>query len=155
MSPESTSLHVANLTRQVIKMILVGSLLNACRNVNEDHIREIFGKFGDVSKVDLPMDSKTKLSKGFAYVEFNERQDAEKAQLHMEAGWLDGKKLNVNFVLVKPKISCKGFENVVYCIYGNSARSFATCSTSFGTSKVKSEKCKTKESFIVVSKVRI
>jgi RNA-binding protein with serine-rich domain 1 len=44
-----------------------------------------------------------KLSKGFAYVEYNSPSDAENAQLHMDGGQLDGNVLKVSFVLVNQR----------------------------------------------------
>ena len=53
--------------------------------------------------MDLQADRKLNLSKGFAYVEFSNAQDAEKAQAYMDNGQLDGNKLKVTFVLVSKK----------------------------------------------------
>ncbi len=73
-SPQTCRLHVARLTR----------------NVNEDHIKEIFGTFGTVKSVELAIDRVVNLPRGFAYVEFEERADAEKARMAMDGGQLDG-----------------------------------------------------------------
>jgi RNA recognition motif-containing protein len=53
--------------------------------------------------VDLQVDRRLNLSKGFAYVEFSNALDAEKAQAFMDNGQLDGNKLKVTFVLVSKK----------------------------------------------------
>jgi RNA recognition motif-containing protein len=73
------------------------------RNVNADHLSEIFGKFGNVSSVTLESDAVSKLSKGSAYIRFDKRAEAETAQLHMHEGQIDGNEIQVNFVLVEPK----------------------------------------------------
>eukprot|EP00899_Mesostigma_viride_P000518 jgi/Mesvir1/10467/Mv14377-RA.1 len=62
-SPLPKVLHVGNLTR----------------NVNEAHLREIFGNFGKVVKVELAIDRLVNLPKGFGYIEFETRAEAEKA----------------------------------------------------------------------------
>lgn len=67
-TPEPTTLYVERLTR----------------NVNKDHLLEIFGHFGKVKKVDLLWDRRVNLPKGSAYIEYEQRADAEKAQLHMD-----------------------------------------------------------------------
>ncbi len=54
------------------------------RNVNRDHLLEIFGKYGKVKNVELQWDRRANLPKGTAFVEFQERSDAEKAQLAMD-----------------------------------------------------------------------
>ncbi|CAI5465807.1 unnamed protein product [Closterium sp. Yama58-4] len=67
-TPETTMLYVGCLTR----------------NVNQDHLREIFGLYGELSKVEIAMDRVVNLPKGYGYVEFKKRADAEKARLHMD-----------------------------------------------------------------------
>jgi RNA recognition motif-containing protein len=67
------------------------------RNVNADHLSEIFGKFGAVVRVNLVRERGSKVPKGFAFVEFKSHEDAESAQDHMHDGWLDGKKVRVRF----------------------------------------------------------
>ncbi|EQC31430.1 hypothetical protein SDRG_11029 [Saprolegnia diclina VS20] len=74
---DGASLHVANLTR----------------NVNPDHLSEIFGKFGVIQNVNLETDKVSRLSKGFAYIQFAKRAEAETAQLHMHEGQIDGNKV--------------------------------------------------------------
>jgi RNA-binding protein with serine-rich domain 1 len=97
-------LHVANLTR----------------NVTAEHLKEIFGKWGSLTKVQLALDERVGLPKGWAYVEYERRINAgrlphqfylisattptpcfaEDAQVQMDGGQLDGNVLKVNFVLV-------------------------------------------------------
>ncbi|GKC80753.1 serine/arginine-rich splicing factor SR45 isoform X2 [Tanacetum coccineum] len=73
--PESLVLHIGQLTR----------------NVNENHLREIFGNFGEVVHVRLAMDPTVNLPRGSGYVEFKTRSGAEKGQLHMDGAQIDGK----------------------------------------------------------------
>lgn len=86
---ETSRLHVGHLTR----------------NVQAEHIQEIFSMFGTVKHVELAMDKAVNLPRGFAYVEFSKRSEAEDAQRLMDGGQLDGNQLSVAFVLVprKPK----------------------------------------------------
>ncbi|KAG0450124.1 hypothetical protein HPP92_027055 [Vanilla planifolia] len=55
------------------------------RNVNEAHLKEIFSNFGEVVNVELSMDRNVNLPRGYGYVEFKKRTDAEKARLYMDA----------------------------------------------------------------------
>uniref|UniRef100_A0A0E0PGF3 RRM domain-containing protein n=1 Tax=Oryza rufipogon TaxID=4529 RepID=A0A0E0PGF3_ORYRU len=66
--PESTVLHVDHLSR----------------NVNEDHLKEIFENYGEVVNVELSMDRVVNLPRGYGYVEFKNRADAEKALLYLD-----------------------------------------------------------------------
>lgn len=48
---------------------------------------EIFSCYGVVKNIDLPMDRvHSHLSRGFAYVEFENADDADKALKHMDGG---------------------------------------------------------------------
>ncbi|KAL6196755.1 hypothetical protein ACLB2K_032369 [Fragaria x ananassa] len=69
------------------------------RNVNEGHLKEIFGNYGEVVNVELAMDRSVNLPKGFGYVEFKMRADAEKALLHMDGGQIDGNVVQAKFTL--------------------------------------------------------
>jgi len=63
------------------------------RNVQAEHIQEIFSTFGTVKHVELAMDKAVNLPRGFAYVEFSKRSEAEDAQRLMDGGQLDGNQL--------------------------------------------------------------
>ena len=73
-SPQTTRLHVGHLTR----------------NVTEAHVREIFTTYGKIKAVELVMDGRVNLPRGFAYVEYESRAEAEKAREHMDGGQIDG-----------------------------------------------------------------
>nr|CAD1836913.1 unnamed protein product [Ananas comosus var. bracteatus] len=83
--PESVVLHIDHLSR----------------NVNEAHLKEIFGNFGDVVNVELSMDRIVNLPRGYGYVEFKKRADAEKALLYMDGGQIDGNVVRVKFTLAQ------------------------------------------------------
>ncbi|KAE9223660.1 hypothetical protein PF004_g12446 [Phytophthora fragariae] len=76
---------------------------NLTRNVNADHLREIFGKFGLVLRVDLAVPR----GKASAVVAFASQQDADIAKDHMHDGWLDGNKLRVLPDAPKPEPSSR------------------------------------------------
>ncbi|CAI0555590.1 unnamed protein product [Linum tenue] len=80
---ESLTLHVDSLSR----------------NVHVGHLREIFSVYGEVANVDLAMDRVVNLPRGFGYVEYKVRADAEKALLHMDGGQIDGNIVRVRFTL--------------------------------------------------------
>ncbi|KAE9106026.1 hypothetical protein PF005_g13256 [Phytophthora fragariae] len=76
---------------------------NLTRNVNADHLREIFGKFGLVLRVDLAVPR----GKASAVVAFASQLDADIAKDHMHDGWLDGNKLRVLPDAPKPEPSSR------------------------------------------------
>lgn len=93
---EESTLHVANLTR----------------NVKTEHLLEIFSTYGRVKKVDLQIDQRVGLSKGNAYVEFDISKDAEQAMLYLDGGQLDGNILKVSFILISKRTRRQSPERV-------------------------------------------
>ena len=75
---------------------------NLTRNVNKDHILEIFSVYGRVRSIDLPLDTKNYLPRGHAYVEFDKTDDAKDAIKHMDGGWIDGQEVTAKEVLAMP-----------------------------------------------------
>lgn len=67
-TPQPTILHVDKLTR----------------NVNKEHLEEIFGTFGTVKNVEVGWDRRVNLPRGFAYVEYETHEPAEKARQYMD-----------------------------------------------------------------------
>ncbi len=63
---------------------------NLTRNVTEDHVREIFGTYGEIRVVELAIDRAVNLPRGYAHVEYVNRADAETAIDHMNNGQIDG-----------------------------------------------------------------
>ena len=77
-TPRPTKVHVGRLTR----------------NVNKDHIQEIFALYGAIKYIDMPNDRiHPNTSRGHAYVEYENPDDAEKAIKYMDGGGLIVKKM--------------------------------------------------------------
>ncbi len=53
-------------------------------------MREIFGAYGELKSCTLAVDERVQLPKGYAVVEFAQREDAERAKDYMDGGQLDG-----------------------------------------------------------------
>jgi RNA-binding protein with serine-rich domain 1 len=81
---EADPLHVCNLTR----------------NVRASHLKEIFGHYGKVTKVELQVDKTVGLSRGAAFITFARNTDAEQAVIYLNGGQIDGNVMKVSFVLV-------------------------------------------------------
>ena len=79
-------------------------------------MEEIFGHYGTVKHVNLEIDPKLKLSRGYAYVEFATPHEAEQAQLYMDGGQLDGNAIKVSFVLVSKRARNSPGTEAYYCI---------------------------------------
>jgi RNA recognition motif-containing protein len=57
---------------------------NLTRNVNEEHLREIFGQWGKLQRVELGWDRRIDQPKGFAYVEYEKYADSVEAVKRMD-----------------------------------------------------------------------
>ena len=73
-TPRPTKVHVGKLTR----------------NVNKEHLSEIFNVYGQIKEVEMLKDrSHPEFSRGFAYIVYGSPDDAEKAIKHMDGGECD------------------------------------------------------------------
>ncbi|KAF7559602.1 hypothetical protein G7046_g4542 [Stylonectria norvegica] len=75
------------------------------KNINEDHLYEIFGQFGHVKDLDLPINRTNGSNRGTAYILFDHEADAEAAIAHMHEAQVDGATINVSIVLPRRKLS--------------------------------------------------
>jgi cold-inducible RNA-binding protein len=82
----------------VMKNLYVGNLPHS---TTEPQLRTIFEVHGAVERVNIVMDKETGLSKGFAFVEMTEAQEADKACVALTGGELEGRALRVSEA--KPK----------------------------------------------------
>ena len=65
-------------------------------DTSEDGMREAFERFGEVEFARVITDRDTGRSRGFGFVNFVNREDAEKAMAEMDGTELDGRSLKVN-----------------------------------------------------------
>jgi RNA-binding protein with serine-rich domain 1 len=82
---EDSSLHISGLTR----------------NVKKDHIKEIFGTYGEVLLVEISTQANGPKRTNTATITFSKDRDAEQAMFYMDGGQIDGNIIKVSFVLVK------------------------------------------------------
>ncbi|KAA1466299.1 RNA-binding domain-containing protein [Dentipellis sp. KUC8613] len=68
---------------------------NLTRNVVEAHLHTIFGFYGKILKIDIPVYAKSGQNRGKAAVEYFDPESAHKAATHMDGGQLDGAVLKV------------------------------------------------------------
>ncbi|KAI0015090.1 RNA-binding domain-containing protein [Xylariomycetidae sp. FL0641] len=75
------------------------------KNINEDHLHEVFGEYGPIRDLDLPMSRQFNTNRGTAYILYVHESDAEAAIAHMHEAQLDGAVINVSIVLPRRKFS--------------------------------------------------
>lgn len=69
---------------------------NLAYSVTEDDLREAFGKFGEVVSVNVITDGQTGRSKGFAFVEMSNDNEADTAIRELNEKPLSGRPIRVN-----------------------------------------------------------
>lgn len=69
---------------------------NLSYNTTEEGLKAFFEEFGPLVSVKIPTDRETGRSRGFGFVEFQERERAEAAMSARNGATLDGKQLAVN-----------------------------------------------------------
>lgn len=74
--------------------IFVGDLSN---EVNDEILLQAFSAFGSVSEARVMWDMKTGRSRGYGFVAFRERPDAEKALSSMDGEWLGSRAIRCNW----------------------------------------------------------
>lgn len=86
---------------QVIVSPAIICIRNISRNVTKNHLIEIFGNFGKIKKVDIPIDEKTQKIKDYAYVEYETKNECDEALVYMNEGQIDGKILKIEYMNVE------------------------------------------------------
>eukprot|EP00745_Piridium_sociabile_P025110 TRINITY_DN39770_c0_g1_i3.p1 TRINITY_DN39770_c0_g1~~TRINITY_DN39770_c0_g1_i3.p1 ORF type:complete len:337 (-),score=65.39 TRINITY_DN39770_c0_g1_i3:317-1327(-) len=79
--------------------IFVGDL---SPEIEQAQLREAFTGFGEVSDCKIIRDPTTQKSKGYGFVSFVNRSDAESAMLHMNGQWLGSRPIRTNWATRKP-----------------------------------------------------
>lgn len=79
--------------------IFVGNL---SYTTTHDELYDVFAEFGQVERVSIMTDRETGQSRGFAFVEMYDREEADKAIEHLNGYELNGRALNVNESRPKP-----------------------------------------------------
>lgn len=68
---------------------------NLSYRITPEELKPIFERYGDVGDIYIPRDRFTKESRGFAFVRFFDRRDAEDAMDKMDGYVLDGREMRV------------------------------------------------------------
>jgi cold-inducible RNA-binding protein len=93
---------LSNRLEAVVKNIFVGNLKF---NATEESVRDLFAQFGAVNSARIMTDRETGRSRGFAFVEMENENEAEQAISALNGYMMDGRALNVNEARPKPERS--------------------------------------------------
>ena len=69
--------------------------------IDDDKLRQVFEKHGEVASARVITDKETGNSKGFGFVEMPDDEEAKKAIQHLNSQEVDGRHIKVN--IAKPK----------------------------------------------------
>jgi len=69
---------------------------NLSYDVAEDGLRELFGEFGPIKSASIIQDRDSGRSKGFGFIEMEQKEDAEKAIQDLDGTSFGGRNLKVN-----------------------------------------------------------
>lgn len=82
--------------------IFVGNL---SFQTTQNELQDVFSQYGNVERVNIVTDRDSGQSRGFAFVEMTERNDAETAISVLNGREMNGRALNVNEARPKPQRS--------------------------------------------------
>jgi RNA recognition motif-containing protein len=74
---------------------------NLTYNMTEDSLRELFAPFGEVTSVKIIKDRLTDRSRGFGFVEMENKDEAESAIQKIDGNEVEGRNMKVN--LARPR----------------------------------------------------
>lgn len=90
------------------KRLFVGGL---SYSTTSDELRDLFSKIGNVSSADVITDKFTNQGKGFAFVEYVNDADADKAIKELNGTEFGGRKIVVNEARPREERSSGGYDN--------------------------------------------
>lgn len=73
-------------------------------DIETRQLREAFAPFGEISDCKVIRDTQTQLSKGFGFVSFVRKEDAENAIIGLNGQWLGNKPIRTNWATRKPAV---------------------------------------------------
>lgn len=79
---------------------------NLSYQASEDDLREVFGEYGTIQRVVLPVDRETDRLRGFAFVEMSQDSEEDAAIAELDGAEWMGRQLKVN--KAKPREARRG-----------------------------------------------
>ena len=72
-------------------------------DANEDSLRDVFGKYGEITNLTLPINRETGRSRGFGFVTFSDPMDAKEAHEKLTGHTINGRALRLDYDAGKDK----------------------------------------------------
>jgi len=70
---------------------------NVPDSARPEELKQLFGKYGPISDVYIPLDYYTRRARGFAYIQFEDERDADEAMYNLDRVRFCGRELEVEF----------------------------------------------------------
>jgi len=93
MNTSNSKISPADLNASTVLMVS-----NISRNVTKKHLNEIFSPYGELKGIYVPRNEDTKIQKSYVFLEFANRDNAEKAMLYFSGGQIDGTVVKVEML---------------------------------------------------------
>ncbi|WP_158827543.1 RNA recognition motif domain-containing protein [Mucilaginibacter lacusdianchii] len=106
---------------ELVKLFVGGFPLE----IDELELAKLFGPHGDISTIKIVRDKKTRICKGYAFIEMNDRRGAEAAVESLDGAEMNGKQLTVKIneePAVKPAYAPKAFSPQRQTVYQKVSR---------------------------------
>ncbi|VDM58739.1 unnamed protein product [Angiostrongylus costaricensis] len=81
---------------------------NISYNTTQADLRRMFDKYGEIGDIHIPRDKYTRQSKGFGFVRFYSRRDAEYAMDRTDGRWVEGREIRVAMARYERPIDERG-----------------------------------------------
>ena len=78
-------------------------------DANEDSLRDVFGKYGEITNLTLPINRETGRSRGFGFVTFSDPMDAKEAHEKLTGHTINGRALRLDYDAGKDKKQEAGY----------------------------------------------
>ncbi len=106
MTDTPISVPVEAETKQKAKQgrIIVRNLIFDMR---EHHLKKTFARFGKIESIDVPLNNTNNQNRGFGFIEFSAKQEAQAAITAMNDSLFKGRKITVEFSLPKASYETK------------------------------------------------
>ena len=83
---------------------------NISYQTTQNELRRMFERYGDIGDVHIPRDRHSRQSRGFGFVRFTSKKDADYAVSRMDGRYVDGREIRVSFAKYDRPIDEHGYD---------------------------------------------
>jgi arginine/serine-rich splicing factor 2 len=83
---------------------------NISYQTTQNELRRMFERYGEIGDVHIPRDRHSRQSRGFGFVRFTSKKDADYAVSRMDGRYVDGREIRVSFAKYDRPIDEHGYD---------------------------------------------